>query len=87
MSDLTDQQRADARAIFAGRTPDRSACHYCGGLHGFVAGLAPERQPCPRVKRVAYHPNGVVADVLFREPGTWEGRVVFPEDVYEDDEP
>lgn len=88
MSDdgLTPDQRADARAIFEGAAADRSACHFCAGIHATVAGVPSNRQPCPRVKRVEWHPDGTVLSVEYWAPGRWESDVIFPADVYGDDE-
>lgn len=82
---LTPDQKADARAIFEG-TAERGACHFCAGIHAFVAGLPDSRQPCPRVKRVEWHPDGTVLTVEHWPPGRWEHDVIFPADVYDDDE-
>lgn len=82
---LTAEERETARAIFEGEIEGRSACHFCAGIHSHVAGLPPQLQPCPRVKRVERHVDGTVLVVEFWRPGTWESDVIFPEDVYEDD--
>lgn len=81
-SSLTEQQREDAKKIFQGEVEGVSACHFCGGIHAHVAGIAQHWQPCPRVKRVERHSDGSVLVVEHWEPGTWEKDVIFPADVY-----
>lgn len=88
MSDdgLTPEHRADARAIFEGAVEGRSACHFCAGIHATVAGMPFDRQPCPRVRRVEWHPDGTVLSVEYWPPGRWEHDVIFPSDVYDEDD-
>ena len=80
--ELTEEEKQDARQIFEGKVEGVSACQFCGGLHGRVAGLSQHLQPCPRIKRIEYHPDGSVLVVENWEPGTWERDVVFPHHVY-----
>ena len=86
MADLTEQDKADARAIFEGKVEGRSACHFCGGIHARVAGLEPHRQPCPRIKRIERHPDGTVLVVEHWPPGRWEGDIIFPDHAYGDED-
>jgi hypothetical protein len=86
VSELSPEAKEAAREIFEGRVDSKTACHYCAGIHASVAGLEPVRQPCPRIKRVERHPDGSVLVVEFWEPGIWEDDVIFPSDVYEDEE-
>lgn len=83
--ELTTEQKEVARAIFMGES-ERSACHFCAGIHAAVAGLPPSRQPCPRIRKAEWHPDGTVLNVEFWPPGDWEADVIFPDDVFEDDE-
>ena len=82
---LSAEEKADARAIFQGEVEGVTACHYCAGIHARVAGLAPDQQPCPRIKRLERHPDGSVTAVEFWPPGTWEFDTVFPHDAYDED--
>lgn len=85
--ELTPEEKADARAIFEGNVKERSACYFCAGLHSQVAGLQPMQQPCPRIKKLSRHTDGVtVLDIEHWPPGEWESDVLFPSDVYEEDE-
>lgn len=91
VTDLTDDERDAARAIFEGRAHARRACWFCAGLHDQVAStdaqpIRPWQQPCPRVKRAAWHPSGELAEVEYWPNGEWEDEVVFPRDVYDEDE-
>lgn len=85
--ELTAQQKSDARDIFEGKVSDRQACHHCAGLHPQVAGLQPEQQPCPRIKRIKRHTDGTTTlDVEYWPNGEWEADVVFPGDVYDEED-
>lgn len=85
--ELTPEQKAEAREIFEGRNESRSSCHFCAGLHYQVAGLPPAQQPCPRIKKIERHTDGLtVLSVSYWPNGEWETDVVFPGDVYDDDE-
>ncbi len=83
--ELTAEEKADAQLIFEGKVTDRTACQYCAGLHDRVAGLLQQYQPCPRIKRIEWHVDGTPLNVEFWRPGTWEHNVIFPADVYGDD--
>jgi len=53
-------------------------CDHCGGVHA---------RACPRVKRLAFHPNGAVAEVEFWRAGSWpEDQVVWLDEEDNDDE-
>lgn len=95
---LTAEERKDAHSIFEGKTQGRSGCVHCSGIHNNVAGLAPDRQPCPRVKRAVWHTDGTLLEVEYWprsewsrddvNPGHWR-HIIFPSDVYtveEDDD-
>jgi hypothetical protein len=83
--ELSPEEKADARDIFEGKVKDRQACLHCAGLHPQVAGLVPEQQPCPRIKRIKRHTDATtILDVEYWPNGEWESDVVFPGDVYED---
>ena len=72
---LTREQRAALRAIGVFGNRPSSPCEDCGGYH-FRA--------CPRVKRKVIT-SGNTAEVEYF--GTWDDTwVLFPEDVYEDEE-
>lgn len=82
---LSDEERTVARDIFEGKVEGKSACHFCAGLHATVAGLAPSRQPCPRIKRVEWHADGTVLVVEYHHPGDWaDENTIFPHDVYDE---
>jgi hypothetical protein len=88
--DLTPEDKASAREIFSGSVKDPQgrqveACYFCGGLHDRVAGLDPDRQPCPRIKRLERHVDGTLLSVEFWAPGRWESGIVFPRDVYDEE--
>lgn len=60
-----------------GLTPDlvervrAHRCAHCGGTHA---------RACPRVKRLAYHPNGTLAEVEFWPSNDWpEDHIIWPE--------
>lgn len=73
-ADLTDEQRADLAARFAAG----DHCPHCGGIH---------LRACPRVKRLAFHPDGTIIEAEFWPHGQWPVEdVIFPEDVAGDGE-
>lgn len=82
---LTPQQKADARAIFEGRHPERRACEHCGGIHA---------RSCPRLKSEhTWYSHNVNTDativteheIKYWPPGDWESAdITFPEEVYDD---
>lgn len=77
MSDLTPQQRQDAKNILEGRTPGQSACQHCGGVH---------LRACRRVRRAEWHPDGTLLKVWYWKDGEWdESEILWPEDAYDDD--
>jgi hypothetical protein len=85
--ELSPEVMAEARLIFAGTMEGVSACWYCGGIHVRVANLMAQMQPCPRVRKIEWNPNGeTVQSVEFWPNGQWEDSVVFPQDVWADDE-
>ncbi len=50
-------------------------CVHCGSWHA---------RACPRVKRMAWHPHGQLAEVEFWRDGQWnEEHVIWPEQVAE----
>jgi hypothetical protein len=52
-------------------------CSHCGGAHA---------RACPRVKRMAYHPNGTLAEVEFWPSDQWsDAFVVFPDEIVPDE--
>jgi len=62
-----DEIPADVLAKLA----DVPACAHCGGRHA---------RACPRVRRMAWHPNGELAEVEFWPDGRWsESHVIWPE--------
>lgn len=83
---MSPEDKAAARLIFEGKDSDTKACHFCAGLHASVAGLTPGNQPCPRVRKLEFHLGGEVASVEFWPPGRWERDVLFPAEVYDDEE-
>ena len=70
---LTRQQKAEAQQAFA----ENKACGDCGGLH---------QRACPRVKRKAFHPNGNVIEVEYRDKFD-DSAIIWPEDAYDDEDP
>lgn len=82
--ELSAEDMAQARLIFAGEAEGVSACWYCGGIHVRVANLPSQMQPCPRVRKIEWNPNGeTVSSVEFWPNGQWEDAVVFPQDVWD----
>jgi hypothetical protein len=83
---LTPEQKSAAQKIFEGQEAGKHACSHCAGIHSTVAGTSADRQPCPRIKKVEYHPNGTMASVEYWSANSgWEINVVFPHDVYDDE--
>lgn len=85
MSELTNEDKTAAREIFEGKVEGKSACVFCAGIHASVAGLTPQWQPCPRVKRIERHADGTPLIIEHWPLGRWESDVIFPADVYGDD--
>lgn len=83
---IEDAVKAESRRAFEGRLEGKTACHHCGGLHGWVAGLHAWQQPCPRIKKVVRNGDGQATDVEYWPPGTWERGIIFPDDVFDEDE-
>lgn len=73
--------REFARRVFAGQEPGHQPCEDCGGLH---------RRACPRIAavRVAISDKGVIVerDVTYWAPGVWEAGIVWPDDVWEEED-
>ena len=85
MVDMTDEQKAAAQKIFEGADDSRSACIHCAGLHAVLANRTPGQQPCPRIKKIEYHPGGEMASVEYWPPDSgWDLNVIFPHQVYDD---
>lgn len=85
--DISEASRETAKKIFEDQVDGKSACHFCAGIHAFVAGLSPTRQPCPRVKRIEWHTDGTVLVLEYWPPSQWrDENTIFPHDVYEEDE-
>jgi hypothetical protein len=83
--ELSEEEKSDARDIFEGKSDAARACRHCAGLHPAVVDLKDGQQPCPRVKRVKWHTDGMtILDVEYWPNGEWETDVVFPGDVYDD---
>ena len=61
-------------------------CVFCSGFHDQVAGLLDYYQPCPRVKRIQRDESGTILEIEFWPNGDWETRVVFPSDLYTEDD-
>lgn len=90
--ELTDGEIQAARHIFEGDDRQgRSGCYFCAGIHDTVRGLPPQRQPCPRVKRITWHQDGTVLDVEYWPRHEWvddnakpgdRRYIIFPQDVY-----
>lgn len=54
-------------------------CQHCFGRHA---------RACPRVKRMAWHPNSQLAEIEFWPDGKWsDEHVIWPEALAEVDEP
>jgi len=83
---LSSAEKAAAKEIFEGELENRSACVYCAGIHAHVAKLDAYWQPCPRIRRIERHPDGSILVLEFWPNGDWEQEVIFPDDVYEDEE-
>lgn len=71
---LTEAEKTILRQLFPDR-PERS-CDDCGGYH---------LRACPRVKRIATHPNGNRIEVEYW-PQWDESNIIWPEDVWEEAE-
>jgi hypothetical protein len=81
--ELTEDEIATARKIFEGEIPGRSGCHFCAGIHDTVRGLPPQRQPCPRVRRITWHADGTVVEAEYWPRSEWlDDDTIFPHDVY-----
>lgn len=53
----------------------RKPCAHCGGWHA---------RACPRIRRMEFHPNDVLAAVEFWPDGKWPAeQVIWPEQVAE----
>lgn len=51
-------------------------CQHCGGQHA---------RACPRVRRLTFHPSGVLAEVEFWADGRWPtDNVIWPEQITDD---
>lgn len=61
-------------------------CVFCAGFHDQVSDLLDYYQPCPRVKRIRRDEAGAILEIEFWPNGEWEQRVVFPSDLYTEDE-
>lgn len=93
MTELSPDERKQAREAFEGTLRDRYGnpvevvCVHCAGIHDRVHFLHPQRQPCPRVRKITWHGNEI-SEVEYWPDGRWDNaRVVFQEDAYaEDDE-
>lgn len=87
-SPLSPEEMAEARSIFRGIVEGVSACRFCAGIHARVAKLDEWFQPCPRIKRIEWYADGATMQAVeFWPNGEWESSVVFPDDVWgEDDE-
>jgi hypothetical protein len=83
---MTPDEKAAAREIFEGKVEGKTACIHCTGLHDTLAKRQPDQQPCPRVRKIEYHPNGNLAAVEYWGPHDgWDRDIVFPRQVYDDE--
>jgi hypothetical protein len=77
-SELTAQQRHDARQILEHKVQGREPCMHCGGIH---------LRACRRVKKATYHADGSLLKVEYWKDGDWsEDEILWPEDIYDDSE-
>lgn len=66
---LPQELRDKMRGVF----DKGGACKHCGGIHN---------RACPRIRRMAFHPNGALSEVEFWPDRKWsDDAVVWPEDV------
>jgi hypothetical protein len=66
--DFTDDEARDLWAAFR-----EHQCEHCGGAHA---------RACPRVRALAFHENGRIAQVTFWADGSWTSdHVQWPEDL------
>jgi hypothetical protein len=73
-----DRIDATDRAAMRKALDEGKGCQHCGGLH---------TRACPRVRRLVYHPNGMVAEVEFFPPDVWsDNEIIWPEDLETDDD-
>lgn len=78
-TELTAEQREQARLIFEGKVQGQTACLHCGGVH---------LRACRRVRSIEWHVDGTVLKAEYWPDGQWdEGLIVWPEDAFEEDEP
>jgi hypothetical protein len=79
-SDLTEDQRYQARQIFEGKAGDaQRPCVHCGGVH---------LRACRRVRKIAWHPDGTVIAATYWPDGEWDDSdIIWPEDAYDDEQP
>lgn len=86
VTELDREDKEYARKVFRGEIDGQTACHFCAGIHASVAKLRPHMQPCPRIKNVERHVDGTVLKLEFWPPKTWEHDVIFPKDVFDEDD-
>jgi hypothetical protein len=78
VSELTAQERFDARQILEGKVKGREPCVHCGGLH---------LRACRRLKRAEWHSDGTLLKAWYWKDGQWdESEIVWPEDIYDEAE-
>jgi hypothetical protein len=78
VSELTAQERYDARQILEGKVKGREPCVHCGGLH---------LRACRRLKRAEWHSDGTLLKAWYWPDGKWdESEIVWPEDIYDEGE-
>lgn len=62
-------------AELAARLREIPSCQHCGGRHA---------RACPRVRRMAFHANGALAEVEFWPEGRWsDDDIIWPEELPE----
>jgi hypothetical protein len=77
VSSLSEEEKAEARRIFAAGGDDSRICSFCGGFH---------LRACPRVSSFELYENGKLKSVQFWCENQWDSSfIVWPEDAGDDD--
>ncbi len=72
MSSLSDEEKAEARRIFASGGEDSRVCSFCGGFH---------LRACPRVSSFELYETGKLKSAQFWPEDSWnDSYIVWPED-------
>lgn len=81
---LSEEEKAEARRIFAAGGDDSRICSFCGGFH---------LRACPRVSELEWHDSGGanpghMKRVAFWPEGSWDDSyVIWPDELADVEEP